>query len=413
MSVPLPESERIASIDVLRGVALLGILVMNVVAFGLPGVAYDNPHAAGGSEGAHFWAWLGSHLFFELKMMAIFSMLFGAGIVLISERGEARGGSPRGMYFRRQLALLVIGLIHGYLLWYGDILFMYALCGLLLYWMRRWPPRRLIIAGTCAIAVVIPVMTAGGAFFGWLRKVAETRSEARKDWEEFRTLFDPNPEEIRKDIEVHQGGYVAIVRRRAPELLAFHAIAVPAFLLWRVGGMMLLGMGLMKLGVFSAGRSARFYLLLMLIGYGLGFPLVGFGAHELVAHRFDFIESMKRDGHFNYVGSLLVAFGNVGLVMLAVKKGVLSAAQRVLASVGRMALTNYLMQSTICTTIFYGYGFGLYGRVGRASLLLVVLGVWIVQLVVSPLWLRRFRFGPAEWLWRSVTYWKLQPMRAA
>jgi len=149
----------------------------------------------------------------------------------------------------------------------------------------------------------------------------------------------------------------------------------------------------------------------MLAGYGLGFPLVGLGMWDLFRTRFDFIHSFLVAGHFNGVGSLLVALGHVGLVMRLYQAGVLSALQRRLAAVGRMALTNYLAQTIIATTIFYGYGFGLFGSVSRFPLMGFVVAIWAVQLWYSPLWLKRFRFGPAEWLWRWLTYGRRPPLR--
>jgi uncharacterized protein len=176
---------------------------------------------------------------------------------------------------------------------------------------------------------------------------------------------------------------------------------------------MMIGMALMKLGVFSGQRSNRFYVLLMVIGFGLGLPLAYLGMSRWLADDFDFIRFFRVDAHFNYFGSVLVGLGYVGLIITIYNRGWLSWLTARLGAVGRMALTNYLLHSVILTTIFYGYGFGLFARVERFALQGLVLAVWILQLIVSPIWLARFRFGPAEWLWRSLTYWKRQPMRMA
>jgi len=171
---------------------------------------------------------------------------------------------------------------------------------------------------------------------------------------------------------------------------------------------MLVGMGLMKLGVFSARRPQSFYARCVLLGYGIGLPLVVHSARTLYAHEFDFIYAFKVGNYFNYLGSLAVAMGHVGVIMLVYQSGVLPRLRRWLAQVGRMALTNYLLQSVICTLFFYGYGFGFFGRLNRVGQMGVVLAIWILLLVISPLWMSRFRFGPAEWCWRFLTYGRRQ-----
>lgn len=425
---PVAEPDRIASVDVLRGFALLGILVMNIIAFALPDAAYGNPPVAGGFAGSDYAVWLLSHLFFDLKMMAIFSMLFGAGLVLMAERAEARGRSPRGVYYRRIGWLLIFGLVHAYFLWWGDILYHYAMCGLLLYLFRRRSAKTLVVVGLLAIMVAVPLtMGLGFQIISLREKAAEAEAaisagrsrdelapelrQALAEWSQMRPGFQPTAAEIAKQIETYRGGYWGIFKQRAGTLIMFQTVFFLAFFLWRVGGLMLLGMGLMKLGVFSAKRSRRFYTLSAIIGYGIGLPIVAYGARELMAHQFDAGYVFRLGVIFNYVGSLLVALGHVGVVMLVCQAGLVQWLTRRLAAVGRMALTNYLLQTLICTTLFYGYGFGLFAAINRTGLIGVVLAIWIFQLVASPWWLARYRFGPAEWLWRSLTYWRRQPMR--
>ncbi len=147
------------------------------------------------------------------------------------------------------------------------------------------------------------------------------------------------------------------------------------------------------------------------IGYGIGLPLMVFDAIEMIRHGFSHEYLMHGGVFYNTYGSLVVALGHVGLLMLIVQAGALTWLTSRLAAVGRMALSNYLTHSIVCTTLFFGYGFNLFGTINRTGLAAIVLAIWIFQLVVSPIWLRYFRFGPAEWLWRSLTYWRLQPMR--
>jgi uncharacterized protein len=217
---------------------------------------------------------------------------------------------------------------------------------------------------------------------------------------------------VQKDLDAYRGGYLGQIVHRAPLVLQFQTVFLIFFGFWRIVGVMLIGMGLMKLGVFSAHRSTRFYASCCVVGYVAGLPLVYLGARALIENRFDPIY-LNQGGYLpNYFGSLFVALGHVGLVMLFCKSGALSWLRNRLGAVGRLALTNYLGQTLICTTIFYGWGFGLFGSINRLGLMAVVAAVWVVQLAISKPWLERFRFGPAEWLWRTLTYWKSQPMRA-
>jgi uncharacterized protein len=179
---------------------------------------------------------------------------------------------------------------------------------------------------------------------------------------------------------------------------------------------MLIGMGLMKLGVFAAARSRRFYMTMMVLGYSIGFPLMAFDVYHEVINRFFLGRQLSYVlagwPFITFYGSLPVVFGHIGLVMLLCQSGALTWLTRRLAAVGRMALSNYLFDSLVCTTLFYGYGLDLFGTIHRPLLYLIVVALWTSQLLASVLWLEAFRFGPAEWVWRSLTYWKLQPFRA-
>lgn len=175
--------------------------------------------------------------------------------------------------------------------------------------------------------------------------------------------------------------------------------------------MMFIGIGMMKLGIFSASRSTRFYIAMTVVGYGVALPIRAYVAYDVIAHDFEFVHFSKYWAVYG-VGRLFVALGHVGVIMLICKKGLAKGLISRLAAVGQMALTNYVMHSVICAFLFYGFGFGLFGGLQRFELYYVVLGIWFFQLVVSPIWLRHFRFGPLEWLWRSLTYWKPQPMKA-
>ncbi|MDZ7644615.1 MAG: DUF418 domain-containing protein [Woeseiaceae bacterium] len=424
---PVRQGERISALDTLRGVAVLGILVMNIYAFAMPFAAYMNPLLLGGTEWYNLGTWFMTHVLADQKFMTIFSMLFGGGMVLMWERAAARGVPFGRIYYRRMFWLLLIGMAHGYLVWFGDILFHYALMGMLIYPLRRWRPRSLIILA-CLLLPIAPLMSYGGYFYmsdlqeraaeySQMQEAGETLDEEQQaavdEWNVLRGFMSPDDDVIQEDLEAHRGGYLDIVQHRAPLVVSMQLQNTVWFMLWRVGGVMLLGMALMKLGVLTGKRSGRFYRNLLLVGYGLGLPVMLYSSVDLYAHEFAGLYFMKQGGIPNYVGSILVALGHIGLVMRLVQAGVFRNLARRFAAVGRMALTNYLMHSIVMTTIFYGYGFGLYGEIPRAAQMLFVFGLVGVQLAISPVWLQHFRFGPVEWLWRSLTYWRRQPMRQA
>jgi uncharacterized protein len=183
-----------------------------------------------------------------------------------------------------------------------------------------------------------------------------------------------------------------------------------AFTFWGVAGRMLIGMALLKLGVFSAERSKRFYLGLMLAGYGLGWPFIALECSRLVKQNFG-ADRLIGGFDWNEYFSIMVALGHVGALIFIYKSGALAWLTRRLAAVGRMALSNYLMHTLICTTLFYGYGLRLFARLDRVQLMGIVIAIWAFQLWFSPIWLKYFRFGPAEWLWRSLSYGKRQSFR--
>ncbi len=398
---PITGSQRILSLDVLRGVALLGILVMNIQCFAMIMAAYMNPTAYGDLDGVNWWVWYLGHLLADMKFITIFSMLFGAGVVVMTSRREAAGQGSAGVHYRRMGWLLLFGLLHAHLLWYGDILYSYALCGLVLWLFRAAPPWLLIGLGVAAVSVawLLEVFLGISLANGWIPV-----EEVAADWA-------PPREVVEAEIAAYRGSWLDQMGHRVKAALFFETFIFLIGIAWRVGGTMLIGMALGKLGVFSAARSRRFYWGLVAIAALVGIPAVMYGVHRNVEAGWSLKYSFFFGPQFNYWGSILVALGWVGLVMLVCKSDSLRPFTRPFAAVGRMALSNYLMQTVLCTFIFYGHGLGQFGMFERWQQLLVVIMIWILQLVVSPIWLRHFWFGPAEWLWRSLTYMELQPMR--
>ncbi len=401
-ALPVAASERIVSLDVLRGVAILGILVMNIQSFSMVEAAYLNPTVYGNLTGLNRLVWTLSHLFADLKFISIFSMLFGAGIVLFSGRIVAAGRSPVGLHYRRVFWLLVIGLAHGFFLWYGDILTAYALIALVAFLFRKLKPLPLLIIGLAVLSVSSLLYFLGGISMQFAPPEA---------WEGFSYFWQPTADSVASELAAYRGSWIEQMSHRGPSMIASLTIVFWMNFVWRVGGLMLVGMALFKWGVLSAERSRRFYAILAAVGLAAGVPLIWIGVVRRFADGWSIEYSFFNGGQYNYWGSLFVAFAFVGLVMLWAKADALGGLKRSFAAAGRMAFTNYLMQTVICTAIFYGHGLGRFGSVERTGQILIVFGVWIFQLWFSTVWLARFRFGPVEWLWRTLTYLKPQPMR--
>jgi uncharacterized protein len=399
---PTLGSDRIESIDVLRGVAVLGILLMNVRTFALPSAAYSSPVLCGGETSIDMAVFMIVEAAASLKFMAIFSFLFGVGVVLFTSRLESRSGRSAGLWYRRMVWLLVIGLAHAWLLWWGDILVAYALCGMLVYPLRRLRP--LAQAG-----IGVGLMLVGTAiWWGLGEAIAVAESQGAID---VAAEFSTSPEQVEAERAAWRGSWLKQSDERLSLAIGLETGVFAIWLLWRCGGLMLLGMACYKWGLFSRQLRGRALGWMAAIGVCAGGPLVAIGLMANVSSDWDGLDVAFGNSLWNYWGSLGVAAFWAALVLLLVRVRAAEGVCRVVACVGRMALTNYLAQSVVCGVIFYGWGFGWHGELGYASQLLVVIGVWSLQFVWSPLWLRTFRFGPVEWLWRSLTYWQRQPMR--
>ncbi len=424
---PVLASERISSLDIVRGFALLGILLMNIVGFGLFH-AYDNPTNSGGATGLNLWVWIVMHVLAEGKMRCLFSMVFGASIVLLTSRAERKNGpgSSADVYYRRNLWLLLFGLLHAYLLWQGEILYPYALCALALYPFRNMVPKHLLGIGAAMMVVMMAMVAyqghetsqtiekgkaavaaaAGGA------KLTDEQMEAKERWEGLRKRAKPTAAEVEKANRRWRGSLWEVLKIRAEDVYQWHALPYFHYMNLDLFSMMFVGMALFKLGVFSGERPFRFYALMSGIGYAVGLSLNTYTAYVRVSNNFDLVVSAYSGITYD-LGRLSIALAHVGVLIMLYQAGWMKWMLNSLAAIGQMALSNYLMQSVICSTIFCGYGFAMYGRLERHQLYYIVAGIWAVQMIVSPIWLRHFQFGPAEWVWRSLTYWKKQPMRKA
>lgn len=392
-------STRINQLDVMRGFALLGILIMNIISFGLPQPHYFNPHAEGPLHGWNRGALLFSELFANEKFMGLFSLLFGASVVLFTDKVEEKGRSALAFHMRRNGWLLVFGLLHAYLLWVGDILVTYALCSVWLFFVRKWSARSLIIASGLSLLVLLLVDALMGLSVPYW---------TAEDLTEFAAFWAPGSATIAEEVAAMRGSWSDQMTIRVPGALAMQTEYLPMLAL-RATAMMLLGMGLYKVGVLNGSRGQRWNGGLAIIGMAVGVAITGWGFH--------FSEAREWSMNVFFNGSLLRSLGMVFLVMGYVG-GILWLCggakrdwlERWLAPLGRMALTNYLAQTVICTTLMYGHGFGMFGSLGRAQLWFVVLPIWGVQIIASKWWMDRFAFGPIEWAWRTLTHWRIQPM---
>jgi uncharacterized protein len=430
-ATPVSEGERNRLVDALRGVALLGILLINIPIFAMAeysSEAYRNDPAS-----VNFWVNATVHVFFEGKMRAMFGMIFGAGVLLFVLKKEKTGRSVGGLYYRRMGWLVLFGLAHAHLvLWMGDILYLYGVCGMLVYLFRNANPKYLILCVPLAAAFDFASNT---LLYQYIRghrvayveaRAAEAEGKALSDaqtkaiaeWRELEKAMIPSREDAAENTRKMKSDYGTVAGRVRELAVIMQTLAVPV-IIWDSLALMLLGVALYKWGFLTGRWSRRAYLRAMLVGYGLGLPLVAFSFHHDYLHHPNMEAAMRRMELVPVewvkliypVQRILLVLAHVSALVLLYKAKVGERLWRGLEAVGQMALTNYVGQSVICTLVFYGYGLNYYAEMQLYQLYFVVLAVWAFQLVFSSWWLARFRFGPLEWLWRSLTYWKRQPLR--
>jgi len=385
-------SIRIRSLDVLRGVGVLGMLAVHMQLFAFPSLARWNPTAYGDFTGLNWWVWLATALFADGKFITIFAMLLGVSIVMMANASGAPAIPAWRIHMRRMLVLLVLGLLHAHLVWFGDMLVPLALSGTVVFFARRLLPAKLLVLGALAFA------TASVLSFTLTWSTAQSDPAALAAW---RAQWTPRSAIINLEIAQYRGGWLEQMSQRVPAALETETIQFVTRLLWQMSGLMLMGMALFKLEILSAALSRAFYLRMAILGFGAGLLLVAVGLWRSAAMGWDLLDFVLVSQQLEYWGDLFVALGWVALTMLACQRG---WALRPVEAVGRMALTNYLMQSVICTTIFYGHGLGLFGRVDRGGQLAFVVAIWTFQLIASLVWLRYFTVGPVEWLTRWLVF---------
>lgn len=403
-------TDRIFSLDAIRGIAVMGIFSVNIIAFAMIEAAYFNPAAYGGKTGADLFTWAANLLIIDNRMRSLFSMLFGASMLLVIERADAGGQSAAAVHYRRMLVLLGIGLIHYYFIWFGDILTLYALSGMAVFAVRRWSPKALIFGGIVAVLISVlifgPFVTAGFS----LEKAALAPGASQQAIDAWTTQFGdlvPTPQLIASDLALHRGSWWAISLAKLvdwQEATVFTLLFMPETI-----GLMMFGMAGYKSGFFTGEWSDRAYRRFALVTVPLGLAAFAVAIGADIHSNFDPIMVFADMVLTTVPFRIPMAAGYAALIILLTREqGRL--AQRI-AAAGRAAFTNYLGTSLIATFVFYGWGLGFYGYASRVQAWLLVPVVWTVMLLWSKPWLDHFRYGPLEWVWRSLARGSLQPMR--
>ena len=396
---PIKAKARIQALDLIRGLAILGILAVNADGFAAPMSASLKPSMwpipNEGWTAISYWV---MQAFFHEKFVTLFSMLFGVSLFLV---GGERSDKVRGKVLWRRLAVLfVLAMIHGFGIWWGDILSLYAITGAVMLFFRSWKPRPLMILGV-ALYAGMGLWHVDPATLPFTRPQARAEATAR---------LVPPPEvtarrKVKAAAEMAQAkgswaGAYRVNTREYRRITSGYPWQIPSTL-----GLMMIGLSLFKSG-FMAGRSStRRYVVVGLAGAAALVPVAWLAWREVIA------ESPVLQTHLLELAlTPLISLAYLSGLVLLLRAGA-ARALAPLAAAGRMAFTNYLTQSLIMTTIFYGGRGALMGEVDRPMLWALVLAIWALQLVWSPLWLSRFEMGPFEWVWRCLTYGRRFPLR--
>jgi uncharacterized protein len=392
----------------------MGILLMNIISFAMPEAAYFSPAAYGGTSPPDVISWAIMSVLVDSKMRGLFSMLFGASMLLVFERAEAAQGDGKSVHRRRMVWLLLFGLVHYYLIWLGDILTLYALCGLVGIGLLHKDEAQLRRIAIWLLSINFLIF--GALMIGlWMLKGIAMQPgadpELVKNFAEVMAEFGgANSETIAKSMALYQSGYFEIVHHQLTEGLF---IPVISFLVGGLEtlGLMALGMMFFRNGFLTGDWDDVRYMKTMRIAYSIGIPgqiaLVVWG----LVSGFDTLTVIGSMWAWSAPFRIAVMIGHAALAMLLIKKFAKSAIMARISAVGQAAFTNYLGTSILMTILFYGYGFGLFGQMSRWQTYLVVPIVWVIMLLWSKPWLGRYRYGPLEWLWRSLARGQMQPAR--
>jgi uncharacterized protein len=433
---------RFVQIDVLRGFALLGIYWINVYIFGLPSLDYYIPLELNDDSLVNSAIGVFSAVYIEGTMRGLFSILFGASALIFLDEAKlaSRGMDLVDRYYRRTLLLILFGVIHAYfLLWPYDVLYAYGLFGLFLFPLRKLTVKTLL---TCALVLLaigdldIQMPRLDNSIESSLQNVdfaEEDETEIRKELRAHSETLSANTKSaVKEDVGesdqtsvnilpwnnsidrlqallspgLYHSGYAKIFSMQSHLVVIKQSFAIYQDYIFDIGGMMVLGMALFKIGLLTGQYAGRVYFLLALFGYVTGTVI----RYLLSADGMNTNSVLGVTTGYN-TGRLFITLGHIGLVGMLCHTAWLNYVTRLLAGVGRMALTNYIMQTVISIFLFYGFGFSLYAKLERYQLTLVCVGVWLFQIVSSNLWLIWYKHGPLEWVWRSMIYGNKQSIR--
>lgn len=406
-----PESDRYLTLDAMRGFAVMGILAMNIIAFAMPEWAYVTPIAYGGLSTENQISWIFSFIFIDGKMRGLFSLLFGASMMLIIERAQAKGESAAKIHYSRMFWLALFGLAHYFFLWFGDILFLYASVGCIAFRFRNWQPERLIKWALIifGLGVLFWGLQLGGLqilqYFA-TQPNADADMVARYDEIIRSNDFDLN---VADELALHRGAYWPIVSEKLSEW--YTPLAAVLQSIAETLPLMMIGMAMKKNGFITGEWDTPIYILWArkLVPGGLiaSAALAGY----LVAVDYDLIDSLAVFLAWSAIPRLMLTVGYAALLILLIGRISHQKFIKRVAATGQAAFTNYLGTSILMTTLFYGYGFGFFGHVSRIALWPVVFAMWALMLLWAQPWLTRYRYGPLEWLWRSLARGGLQRMK--
>ena len=450
---------RVHGLDVLRGLAIFGILIVNLEQMFIPLALADKPVGVLPNESGAVIGWFLTDAFFRDKFLTVFSLLFGAGFCLQFLRsGDDRRGFRR-LYLRRLAILVLFGIVHAVFFYMADVLVIYALTAFLLFpWKRRRPRTLLGVGALLLVAMTVwyvmpgsPDDPAESATIVAALDIIRTTGKVPLVEAEY-----PMPERVAIDAAVglepvgtdrvrviggehalplaaptailildgndsveqakveyavfSEGPQKAAIFSRVTFLAFLLIVFSPLYLLWRTLGLFLIAAGLVKLGFLDVARKAA-WSRVALIGFALGLPATLYASWLR-------IEAYRNPGPTDWIGdaihevsSLLLAFAISALIFIWCAGGLKGRFQRALGAVGRTALTNYLGQSIVMSVVATAYGLGLYGDLTRLQLAALAVGCFVGQLILSVIWMKHFRIGPLEWVWRSLTYWRLMPLR--
>lgn len=403
---------RLITLDALRGFAVMGILAMNIVAFAMPEMAYVTPRAYGGETSADIAGWAIGFILFDGKMRGLFSILFGASMLLIIDRAEASGRDPAPVHYRRMSWLAVFGLCHYFFIWWGDILFLYAAIGCVAFRFRDWDARRLIrwAIGLFTLGVTIMSLFFGAQLFVVSSAASPSASpDMVEAAETMRAEYAGMIDGVDEEIALHRGGYAPILADRLDKANGPLAMVVMNFL--ETLPLMMIGMALFRSGFLTGAWARADYRRVARHWLPPGLLLTLLVTWLQWRSGFDGLVSINAFLAWAQPGRLMMTIGYAALFVLLIQAHANSAWMARVAATGRAAFSNYIGTSVVMTTIFYGYGLGLFGSVDRMTLYLFVIGGAAAMLLWSKPWLDHFLYGPLEWLWRSLARGSLQPMR--